>query len=251
MVVDRLEVFRFHGIGADALVGVQADSDVAHHVLDELGVVVGVFGEVFFVWSLQQAVDRRRGFDFYQRDQVFDPDELRGYRRHGDVRALVVGAAFRDFLGARAQAGHRHHHFDFGAAGLGVDFADEADPIIQQAANAADRRGLFHEVRKTRVDVAGFGFQPLQHSPQHERKRRYADFAVVAIPYLDEARHVGALEVVRQVDVHVEAGHGVLLAAAFAPDPHRMQNVLDANLVDGDAAAVGAGLDVFDGVHGL
>ena len=37
---------------------------------------------------------------------------------------------------------------------------------------------------------------------------------------LDEARHVRAFEVVRQVDVHVEGGDGVLLAGGAVLDPH-------------------------------
>jgi hypothetical protein len=45
----------------------------------------------------------------------------------------------------------------------------------------------------------------------------------------------------------------MLFAAALVLNPHRMQDVFDADFVDGDAAAVGAALDVFDaaGVHAL
>ena len=56
MVVDRFEVFRFDDIGVDTRFGVEAGGDVAHHVFDEFGVVVGAFGDVFFVRALEQAV---------------------------------------------------------------------------------------------------------------------------------------------------------------------------------------------------
>jgi hypothetical protein len=55
---------------------------------------------------------------------------------------------------------------------------------------------------------------------------------------------VRALEVVRQVHVHVEVGDGVLLAVAAVAHPHRVQDVLDPDLVDRDLARVLAALDV-------
>src|SRR5437762_13976314 len=45
VVVDRLEVLGFHHVRLDALVQVEHGGDVAHHVLDELRVVVGALGD--------------------------------------------------------------------------------------------------------------------------------------------------------------------------------------------------------------
>src|SRR5580704_19671500 len=67
---------------------------------------------------------------------------------------------------------------------------------------------------------------------------------------LDEARHVRALEIVRQVHVHVEVGDRVLLAARPILDLYRMINVLDAHLVDGYLARVGMSLDILHGLNG-
>ena len=67
------------------------------------------------------------------------------------------------------------------------------------------------------------------------------------VQHLDEARHVRALEVVGQGHVHVEVRDRVLLAGGAVLDAHRMVDVLDADLVDRDAARVGAALHVVDG----
>ena len=52
VVVDRFEVFRFDDIGVDASFSVETCSDVAHHVLDELGIVVSTLRDVFLVRAL-------------------------------------------------------------------------------------------------------------------------------------------------------------------------------------------------------
>ena len=97
-------------------------------------------------------------------------------------------------------------------------------------------------------------------SRQHAAERIDRDLALV-VQDLHEARHVRALEVVRQVHVHVEVGDGVLLAGGAVLDPHRVADVLDADAVDRDAGAcrrgparprpaTSAGL-VADSVHGV
>jgi hypothetical protein len=74
----------------------------------------------------------------------------------------------------------------------------------------------------------------LGHLRQHLAEGVDRDLAFV-VQDLDEARHVRALEVVRQVHVHVEVRDRVLLAARAVLDPDRVADVLDADLVDRDA----------------
>ena len=64
--------------------------------------------------------------------------------------------------------------------------------------------------------------------------------------HLDEARHVCALEVVRQAHGHVEVGDGVLFVTGAVLDPHRMIDVLYSHAVDRDLARVGVALHVPD-----
>src|SRR5215470_10320595 len=53
VIVDRLEILRFHAIPLDARVAVEIRRDVAHHVLDELRVVVGALGDELLVGALE------------------------------------------------------------------------------------------------------------------------------------------------------------------------------------------------------
>ena len=41
MVVNGLEILRFHHVPLDALILDKYGGDIAHHVFDELGIVVG------------------------------------------------------------------------------------------------------------------------------------------------------------------------------------------------------------------
>jgi hypothetical protein len=61
----------------------------------------------------------------------------------------------------------------------------------------------------------------------------------LALENFDEARHVRTLEVLRQIDIHVEFGHGVLCVAGLVANLNRVANAFDADLVDRDAAGVG------------
>ena len=77
--------------------------------------------------------------------------------------------------------------------------------------------------------------------------REFVDFVM---QYLDESRHVRALEVVRQVHVHVEVRDGVLISRRAILHPHRVVHVFHPDLVDRDLARIRAPLDVFNGVGG-
>jgi hypothetical protein len=161
------------------------------------------------------------------------------------VGALVVGAVVGDLLGAGAQAGHRdddlHRELVLAA---GADRADEGDFVVQQALHAGDRRRLVDEVGEAHLDVAGFGLELPDHLAQHRLEGLDRDLAIVAVEDLDEARHVGALEIVGQPDVHVEQRDGVLHACLLVLHLDGVADGLDADLVDGDLAGVLGILDV-------
>ena len=90
--------------------------------------------------------------------------------------------------------------------------------------------------------------QILGHFLQHQPEGLDGNLALVTMQDLHETRHVCALEIVRQIHVHVEIGHRLLFAARPILDLHRMINVLDAHFVDGYLARVGVSLDI---LHGL
>jgi hypothetical protein len=95
--------------------------------------------------------------------------------------------------------------------------------------------------------VALFCVQSLDHLGEHVAERIHRQFAFVEMQDFDETGHVRAFEVVRQVHVHVEVRHRVLVATRAIFHPNRVINVFDADLVDRDAAIVRSALDVFNG----
>ena len=120
-----------------------------------------------------------------------------------------------------------------------ADFAGQCDVVIHQALHAGDRRRLVDEIREVHLDVAGLRFQFFDHVAQHAGEIFDRNFAFVAVEDLDKARHVRAFEVVRQADVHVEYGDGVLNATRAVENPNRVPDGLDADPIDGDLPRVG------------
>ena len=99
VIVNRLEIFRFDGIGINARLGVEAGGNVAHHVFNEFGIVVGVFSHIFFIRPLEQAVEFAGSNFFDEPNDFLNPDQLSDAGGHGHMRALVMGAAFGNFFG--------------------------------------------------------------------------------------------------------------------------------------------------------
>ena len=250
MVVDGLEILRFHDIGIDALVLIQGCGHVANQVFHELGVLVGPLGDELLVRALQQAVQLTGGVFLGDVDDVLDPDEGIGPDRDGDVGTLVVGAVLGNLLGAGAQAGAGHQDFHGLQVFAVLDFADEGDVVVHQALHAGHGGLLVDEVGEVHLDVAGLGFQLLHHQAQHLLEGLHRELPLVAVEDFDETRHVGALEVMGQIHVHAKRGDGVLGAAGLVQHPNRMPDGLDAHLVDGDLARVRIVLHIGDGGDG-
>jgi hypothetical protein len=89
----------------------------------------------------------------------------------------------------------------------------------------------------------------LGHLHQHLAERIDGYLALVPMQDFHEAGHVRALEVVRQVHVHVEIGNRVLLAAGAILHLDRVIDVLDAHLVDRQLPRIGMALHVLHGLH--
>jgi hypothetical protein len=96
--------------------------------------------------------------------------------------------------------------------------------------------------------VAGVCFQALGHHSQHGAEGLDGDFPL-GVQDLHEPRHVSAFEVVRQAHIHVEGRNRMLLTRRTITHPHGMHDVLDPDAIDGQAARIGASLDVLDFSH--
>ena len=52
MVMDRLKVLGFYGIGSDPFILVKLDSNISDHVLNKFWIVIGAFCNVLLIWTL-------------------------------------------------------------------------------------------------------------------------------------------------------------------------------------------------------
>ena len=101
---------------------------------------------------------------------------------------------------------------------------------------------------KLHFDMAGVRFQAFGHFLEHFLEGFNRDFAFVNIENFHKARHVCAFEIVRQIDVHVEVGDGVLLADRAVTYTHRVTDILDTNFINRYPPGIGAVLYVSNGV---
>ena len=92
--------------------------------------------------------------------------------------------------------------------------------------------------------MGALGLEGLSQFSQDYAELLEVHLSPVGIEDLDEAAHVGPLVVVGQIDVHVDAGHGLLGAVPLVADGDRVADVLDPHLVDLDVAVVFQALDV-------
>ena len=150
-------------IGQNARLVVQLLGGVAHDVLDELRVIVGVFGDVLLVVALQAAPELAGGRRFGDADLLLKRHvavELDGDR---DARALVVRAVVADLAAARAQARHRRGDLLHDARGLLAALGRKAHLVVHEALEARDGARLGDEEGAGNFDVALFSFQKREH----------------------------------------------------------------------------------------
>ena len=74
----------------------------------------------------------------------------------------------------------------------------------------------------------------------------HVEFGTEFVEDLDEAAHVGAFEVVGEVDGEGNGGDGVLRFARFVANLHGVAEGADPDAIDGDLAVVGFVLGIFE-----
>jgi hypothetical protein len=242
--MNGLEILAGDDIRRDARVAFQVARDIAYQILDELRVVVGALGDVFFVRALEQSVQLAGRRSFGDRDQIVGL-EMRGERgRDGHGRALVVGTVVRNFLRARAQAGHRHGHLHRKSDVVHAALGAQTDVVIHQTLDVRHRRPLGDEIGKAQAQCAAFCVEPVQHQAHQAGQGCRAERRVVSLQYFQKARHVRAFDCAGKSDRHFNSGNGGDRHTIRCQNPNRVAQSADAHLVDGNRAMVRHGLDV-------
>ncbi len=68
---------------------------------------------------------------------------------------------------------------------------------------------------------------------------------MVLVEHFDEAAHVRALEIVRQIDEKIDARRGALGLFVFVENLNRIADVFNADLLQRNGACIWRGLDVY------
>lgn len=250
MIVNGLEIFGFDAIPCDGFVAVAARGNVAHKVFDKNGIVVGFFGHVFFIRTLEQAVEFTASGAFDESNEVLDPDRLGGADGVGDKPALVVRTAIADRFGARAQCGDRNksREDEIGAA-IAIIFDLETDLKVDKAFSTADRCRFFQEKRKLEGNVRALSIEAFEQFFGNGIDGVDIKASAVRIEHFHEATHVRAFVVLGKIDGERNGGDGFLRAARFFADFYGKAEIFHADAIDRDVAVVFFVLSVGEFLH--
>ena len=205
--MDRFEVFRLYGVPGEVVGVGQMVGDLPHHVLDEHRAAIGLLRDVLLVLALEDRVDRRGRAGLDQVDDVLDPDELGEAEGDADLAALVV----RPDLAISSEQGHRV------VIGTVISTTRSTtppsiEPLKLQRYSISPRAG---DGRLLVEEVGEGHFEVRDSAGRRAVSARIAPIvcrliSAVFVEDFDEPAHVGPLEAMGQVDVHVHAGDRAL-----------------------------------------
>ena len=244
VIVDALEILGFDAVPVDVGMSFAFYRYSANEVFDKDGVIIGVFGDVFFVRSFQKGKDFRAGTGFDQRDQIFDPDRFSKSDFEPDEAALIMGSAFADCLAAWAESGDRNSDGDFEAKIFAVKSCIEVGLVIDEALSGGDRSFFFDEVGKIEFEVGRVGLETILESAEDGGNAFHMNEATVFMEDLDKTAHVGALELVGEIDGQGYRSDGVLGRVGAVANDDRIAESFDAHFIDPQVAEIWGGLSV-------
>ena len=180
---------------------------------------------------------------FDEQDQVFDPEKL----PKTDIDFGVAPSAKRSGQPPRRGLDYRYtdRHFNSEEQVLfPVERAVQQTAIMAESARVAVSR-LFEEIGEFNLQVGRFRLQAILHLLQDNRKTVNIYLAVEFIENFHKAAHMGSLEPVGQIDVHVGGGDGVLLPPGLITHGNRIGDGFHPDLLNINPPAVTLALDIF------
>jgi hypothetical protein len=100
--MDAFEILGFNAVPLDVGMGVALKGDGTDEILDKNGIIVGLFGHVFFVGPFEERKDFGAGTRFDQCNEVLDPYGFAEGDLETNESALIMGATLADGLTAGA-----------------------------------------------------------------------------------------------------------------------------------------------------
>ena len=143
-----------------------------------------------------------------------------------------------DLLGAGAQRGHRDDHTHQKVRLFRAVFAGKQTAVLHHAFGSGDGRHFLQEIRKLDFHVRRLRAKLLPHLFQDGLKRLDVDLPPKIVEHFHKPAHVRALEVMGQVDIHVDGGVHRLRAAHTVQHDDRVFDVFHPDLFDVDMPGV-------------
>ena len=248
VIMDAFEIFRLHAVPLDVGMSVAFEGDGTDEVLDKNGIIVGLFGHVFFVGPFEKRKDfgARTGFD--QRNEVLDPDGFAEGNLETDEAALIMGAPFADGLAAGAERGDGNCDSDFEAEIFSMEGGIEVDLIIHEAWGGSDGGLFFYKVGKVQFEVSGVGLKALLKGTKDGGDTFDMDEAAVFLEDFEEPTHMGSFELVGEVDCESDCCDGILGGVGTVADDDGVAEAFDADLIDPEVPRIGGRLGIVKGV---
>ena len=246
--MNAFEILGFNAVPLDVGMGVALKGNGTDEILDKNGIIVGLFGHVFFVGPFEERKDFGAGTGFDQRNEVLDPDGFAKSNLEPDEAALIMGATFADGLAAGAESGDGNCDSDFEAEIFSMEGGIEVDLIIHEAWGGSDGGLFFYKVGKVQFEVSGVGLKALLKGAKNGGNTFDMDQAAVLLEDFEKAAHMGSFELVGEVDCESDCCDGILGGVGTVADDDGVAETFDADLIDPEVPRIGGRLGIVKGV---
>lgn len=248
VIMDAFEILGFHAVPLDVGMSVAFEGDGTDEVLDKNGIIIGLFGHVFFVGPFEERKDFGAGTGFDQRNEVLDPDGFAEGNLETDEAALIMGATFADGLAAGAESGDGNCDSDFEAEIFSMEGSIEVDLIIHEAWGGSDGSFFFYEVGEIQFEVSGVGLKALLKGTKDGGDTFDMDEAAVFLEDFEEPTHMCSFELVGEVDCESDCCDGILGGVGPVADDDWVAEAFDADLIDPEVSGIGGRLGIVKGL---
>ncbi|MDB6032346.1 MAG: Endonuclease/exonuclease/phosphatase [Verrucomicrobiales bacterium] len=231
-------ILRFNLVPGHIGMSIQLHGHISHEIFDKNRVFISPFGNGLLIFPLQQGKQLGTGRALHQSNEVFNPNGLFGPDLNGHLATLVMGSVGADRFGTGTKGSdsnlYREHEIDFLPAGRRI----KAGSVIQHAFPAGNRRLLGQKEGKLHLQVAAIRMQFFLHGKENVFNVLNMNHAAMSIKHLDKAAHMGAFELLGQVNKHADGGHRVLHHMRLVPNLDRKAQSPDTDFVDAEFTCV-------------
>jgi len=155
-----------------------------------------------------------------------------------------MGSAFADRLAAWAEGSDRNSDCDFEAEIFAVKSCIKVGLVVDEALSGGDRGLFFDEVGEIEFEVGRVGLEAFLESSEDCGDAFHMNEATMFLEDFDKTAHVGAFELVGEIDGEGYRSDGVLGCVGAVANDDRIAESFDAHFIDPQVAEIWGGLSV-------